>query len=79
VIEPSGFLTEAGAEVVRAGKVTDPSEFVTEPSWFVTPACCGGLFLHPVMIKVIGAMGTHPVAVSPNQRTVRRLSPENLP
>ncbi|MDT7812567.1 MAG: hypothetical protein QOJ42_2483, partial [Acidobacteriaceae bacterium] len=27
-----------------------------EPSWFVTPACCGGLFLHPVIVKVIGVM-----------------------
>src|SRR5216683_5726105 len=27
-----------------------------EPSWFVTPACCGGLFLHPAIVKVIGVM-----------------------
>src|ERR1700736_1073018 len=27
-----------------------------EPSWFVTPACCGGLFLHPAIIKVIEVM-----------------------
>jgi hypothetical protein len=27
-----------------------------EPSWFVTPACCGGLFLHPAIVKVIEVM-----------------------
>src|SRR5258707_1350589 len=27
-----------------------------EPSWFVTPACCGGLFLHPAIVKVTGGM-----------------------